>query len=328
MSDVLPQLSHPATPDIVRADMQRLRQELDARIPPKREPSPNLLIATWNIREFSGLSESWDNSAEGPKRNWRALWAITEILSRFDVVAIQEVGGNLLALRTMLKTLGNGWNFIMTDVTLGDQAGGERLAFLFDARRVSLSGLACELVVPPEWINDISSNTLRTQFSRTPYAVGFRAGNTTFVLVTLHAKYGDVPADRIDEIRGIAQWMADWAKRTTAWDQNFIVLGDFNIDRQGDPLYQAFISEGLTVAPSLINQQRSIFDKGPGPKAKFYDQIGWFTDDRRKLLNMNPKSGGNFDFLPHVFTDAGFTKKELSFRLSDHFPLWVEFDLS
>ena len=42
---------------------------------------------------------------------------------------------------------------------------------------------------------------------------------------------------------------------------------------------------------------------------------------------MNLKSGGNFDFLPHVFSGVRLTTAQLSFRLSDHFPLWVEFDL-
>ena len=36
-------------------------------------------------------------------------------------------------------------------------------------------------------------------------------------------------------------------------------------------------------------------------------------------------SAGSVDFVPHVF--AGLTKNELSWRISDHFPLWVEFHL-
>lgn len=327
MSEGLPALNEPTTPAVVRSDMQKLRTALDERIPPKREPSPNLLIATWNIREFAGLTESWTDTGKAPKRNWRALWPIAEIISRFDVIAVQEVGGNLAALRTLLKTLGPGWHFIMTDTTLGSEGGGERLAYIFDARRIQLSGLACELVVPPEWLKTIDKDTLTEQFARTPYGVGFRAGKTTFVLVTLHVKYGNVPADRLAEIKGVARWMAEWAKRTTAWDQNFIVLGDFNIDRNGDELYQAFVSQGLTVAPPLLNLPRTIFDEGVSDKNKFYDQIAWFTDKNRKLLNMNLNNGGNFDFLPYVFTDAGMTKAQLSFRLSDHLPLWVEFDL-
>jgi hypothetical protein len=39
------------------------------------------------------------------------------------------------------------------------------------------------------------------------------------------------------------------------WDQNLIALGDFNIDRQDDPLYQAFTSTGLTPAAAAGRAQ-------------------------------------------------------------------------
>lgn len=38
---------------------------------------------------------------------------------------------------------------------------------------------------------------------------------------------------------GIARWMREWANLEMAWSHNLIALGDFNIDRQGDPLWQS-----------------------------------------------------------------------------------------
>jgi hypothetical protein len=35
--------------------------------------------------------------------------------------------------------------------------------------------------------------------------------------------------------------------------------------------------------------------------------------------------GGSFDFVPHAFTDL--TPTQLSWRISDHYPLWTEFHL-
>jgi hypothetical protein len=35
---------------------------------------------------------------------------------------------------------------------------------------------------------------------------------------------------------------------------------------------------------------------------------------------------GSFDFLPHVF--PGLTARDISWRISDHYPLWAEFRLS
>ena len=55
---------------------------------------------------------------------------------------MQEVRGNLRALRYLLKLLGEDWGFILTDVTKGSQGNDERLAFLFDTGRVKPSGLA------------------------------------------------------------------------------------------------------------------------------------------------------------------------------------------
>jgi endonuclease/exonuclease/phosphatase family metal-dependent hydrolase len=330
MSDALPPFDHPSAPADVRADVLALRAELDRTIPHKYETPPNALIATWNIREFGGLTAKWTAAEDdSPKRDWRGLWAITEIISRFDVVAVQEAGGNLLALRTLMKTLGPDWNFIMTDVTRGKAAGGERLAYLFDTRRVQMSGLACELVPPPEWQQAASDHTLHDQFVRTPYAVSFRRGGKTFVLVTLHVKYGSGEAERVPELQGIADWMADWAKRTTEWEQNFIVLGDFNIDRAGDPAYEAFFSRGLRPSKFHANLPRTIFDKDDAPdKARFFDQIAWFHKDEKAMLNMADKSGGNIDFRPLVYRDSGLTLAKMSFRVSDHYPLWVEFDLT
>lgn len=327
MSNVLPPLTLASTPVAVRNEMQALRDRLDQTIPPKRDASRNLLIATWNLKAFASLTEKWTaQDKDSPKRDWRGLWAITEIVSRFDVIALQEVKGDLKALRVMLKTLGPDWQFLMTDVTRGDEGNEERLAFLFDSRRISLSGLACELVVPEEQLKKgISANALTKQFARTPYAVGFKAGTETFVLVTLHVLYGKKPEQRYPELKAIAEWMAGWAQEVTEWEQNLILLGDFNIDRQGSLLWQAFASTGLMVPNDLDAVPRSIFSKDAADLDKYYDQIAWFdTGDDRKL-NMAYLSGGGLDFVDILYQDLGFKAKQTQYRVSDHYPLWVEF---
>ncbi len=324
-----PQASITDTPPApVKADLDSLKVALDAQIPAKR-PSRNLLIATWNIRSFGSLTRKWTAAGnDSPKRDLRGLRAICDIISRFDIVAIQEVVGNLRALRDMMRFLGDDWAFLMTDITLGGAGNNERMAYVFDCRRVKPSGLACELVVPPEWLDEIDENALNKQFARTPYAVSFKAGNTTVVLVTLHVIYGEA-SERIPELQGIARWMSDWARRTNKWHQNLIALGDFNIDRKGDKLWQAFMSTGLTVPPDLHKVPRSIFaEKGKAELGKFYDQIAWFKNTRGvPKLSIPCVSSGSFDFLPHVYTDVSLSKKSISYRVSDHCPLWTEFSL-
>lgn len=316
-------------PQNVQADLHSLRRALDQAIPQKRS-NQNLLIATWNLRAFGSLTRRWTaKSDDSPKRDLRGLRAIADIISRFDVIAVQEVTGDLRALRDMLSFLGNKWSFLMTDICLGRAGNKERMAFIFDTTRIRVSGLACELVIPPEWLREIGENALKEQFARTPYAVSFRAQTTTFILVALHVDYGDGASDRIPELKAIARWMADWARRSDRWHHNLLVLGDFNIDRHGSELWQAFTSTGLTVPDDLHAVQRTIFADPEDPTTdKYYDQIAWFqSGSRTRRLSMDYRNGGHFDFLPFVYTETNLSKSSISYRISDHYPLWVEFSL-
>lgn len=314
-------------PANVQADLNSLSAALDAQVPAKT--NDNLLIATWNIRSFASLTRKWTAGAnDSPKRDLRGLRAIIEILSRFDVIAIQELKGDLRAMRDTLKFLGDDWSFLMTDVTGGAAGNNERLAFLFHGTRVQPSGLAAELVVPPERLERLGEDALWEQFARTPYAVSFRRGKATVILATLHIIFGKVAADRIPELQEIADIFRDWAARSNRWHQNLMALGDFNIDRETDELFKAFTSTGLTVPDQLLNLPRTIFDD-PGDRSddNFYDQIAWFTKGQNALTGLTLRSGGNFDFQPHVYTDTNLSRMSVSHRLSDHFPLWIEFGL-
>ncbi len=42
---------------------------------------------------------------------------------------------------------------------------------------------------------------------------------------------------------------------------------------------------------------------------------------------LNYVRGGGFDFMPHIYVDADLSKSSTSFRVSDHYPLWAEFEL-
>jgi endonuclease/exonuclease/phosphatase family metal-dependent hydrolase len=314
-------------PDEVLADLAQLRSALDEEVPAKALDR-NLLIGTWNIRAFGDLTEKWKSAEEdSPKRDLLSLLCIAEILSRFDVIAVQEAKDNLKALRHLIHALGPDWGLSLTDVTEGAPGNAERMAFLFDTRRVQLSGLACEIVVPEEQLGPIGSDALQRQFARTPYAVSFRSAQKTFILITLHVLYGEDEEERLPEIRAIAEWLAHWARDINSWDHNFIVLGDFNIDRRGDPLHEAFVSTGLDIPDDLQDAPRTIFSDPQKPELnKFYDQIAWFTGrNGLPTLSLRYLRGGYFDFTDVALASRGLTKAELSWRISDHYPLWAEF---
>ncbi|PNW27296.1 endonuclease/exonuclease/phosphatase family protein [Formosa algae] len=312
-------------PTDVQKNIELLKYDLDNKIPSKKLDE-NLLIASWNIRAFGNLTRKWvSEDDDSPKRDLHAILCIAEIIKRFDVIAIQEVKANIRALRDTLKILGNNWSLILSDVNKGDSGNGERMAYLFDTRRVQMSGLAGELVVPNEWVKTASQEALTEQFVRTPYAVSFKSNHQTFILITLHILYGKKSSDRVNELKGIAKWLADWAKDINAYHQNLIALGDFNIDKRGDILDQTFFSEGLYVPPQLQNENvtRSIFNE-----TKYYDQIAWFNGhENQPKLSMEFIKGGNYDFVGKALVNRDLSKFSLSYHISDHYPLWAEFKL-
>ncbi|WP_238146625.1 endonuclease/exonuclease/phosphatase family protein [Ornithinimicrobium murale] len=310
-------------PDHVAADLAGLRAALADQVVPKT--ADNLLIGTWNIRALSRYTDKWTSQdSDSPKRDWHALAAIAEVIRCFDVTAIQETRRDTSALFALLSLLGEDYRVIASDVTEGDQGNDERLAYLYDSSRVQPSGLVGEIVLPPQAEGEVK------QFARTPYAAGFVRSGVEFILTTVHVLWGKKPADRLPELTAFAEWMRSWADRPKDWNRNLMVLGDFNIDRHDDPLWQAFFSTGLYPPAVLHDVPRTIFDDDR--EHHFYDQISWFTptlSDGRTISRLEgiafDQVGGNVDFVPHVLTDADLTRSQMSWRISDHYPLWLEF---
>ena len=318
---VVPDIAHPPAEVLARADA------LDAALGPRpaKAPGRNIIIGTWNLRAFGAVTKDWQSGTGSPKRNFADLVYISRIIRRCDVVAVQEVRGNLGGLRHLMDLLGDDWAFILTDVNRQSGGNDERLAFLFDTTRVQVSGLACELV---GWLGEqtghrVDDRTLHTAFARTPYAVSFRSAGQTFILVTLHVNYGTSKDDRVPELRAIAEWLASWAEREYGWDHNVIALGDFNVDHRGDALFDALVSTGLRPATPLEGLPRTIFDQTAKPH--YYDQVAWFPAGaaQRPALTLECVGGGEFDFVGTLRGDLTLTS--LSWHISDHFPLWVEF---
>jgi endonuclease/exonuclease/phosphatase family metal-dependent hydrolase len=300
-------------PPELAAEIVRLRRRIAAAGVPAKVADRNLLIASWNIRSFGSVHPSFDENRGSPKRNLRGLAHIAEIVRLFDVVAVQEVRGSLQGIRLLLDWLGPDWDVIVSDVTRGRAGNSERLSFMYDRRRVQPSGLAAELVVPP-----LAGGDTTRQFARTPYAVSFRAAEEEFVLVTLHVLYGSVPEDREEELRAIAEWLADWGSDDDRYHRDLIVLGDFNIDRRGDPRFEVFTSTGLNVPHAIRNARTNIY----AHDAKHYDQIGWFME---QIQIGHTGRAGIVDFSDAVFRELTLSQK--SWRVSDHLPLWAEFSI-
>ncbi|RYF13171.1 MAG: hypothetical protein EOO77_16030 [Oxalobacteraceae bacterium] len=103
------------------------------------------------------------------------------------------------ALDRVTGLLGGWSKYVVTDVTEAASGNGERMAFVYDRRKVAFGGLAGEIVLPPEKVD-----TEVLQFARTPFVCGFKAGLAPIDLCTVHIYYGEgVPLDslKLEEIR-------------------------------------------------------------------------------------------------------------------------------
>lgn len=317
----------------------RLRAALDTEIPDKTIDK-NLLLATWNIRDF-------DKPAYG-ERSDEAIYYIAEIISRFDLVAVQEVYRDLAGLERVCRILGGYWKYIVTDATEGTFGNHERMAFLYDSRKVTFGGLCGELVLPPIKQSD-GTKAPATQIWRTPMICGFTAGWSRFMLSTVHVLWGDnvaEPENRVNEIRQIAQFLKKRALDPTAWSRNLILLGDFNIFDPDDATFAELTKAGFEV-PDQLQQLPS---NTAITKARHYDQIAFRAHpDRLEQTNR----AGVFDFFDYVYreqdqamyipqmgkaynkTSKGKVRSESAkktyyrtywrtHQMSDHLPMWCE----
>jgi len=311
---------------------------------PARSQDQNLLLATWNIREF-------DSNKFGDRTD-EAYYYIAEIVARFDLVAIQEVREDLYALKRLMELLGENWQVIFTDITSGVAGNGERMAFVFDTRKVRFAGLMGQVVLPP--VITVSETGERqskpaNQLARTPLMCGFEAGWTDFILTTVHIIYGeDRPDDerRVEEIRQLASHLARRADAQEAWSHNWILLGDFNIYNPADVTMQALTAAGFEVPPELQHLPSNVAQN------KFYDQIAFRT--RKNKFGPCTKAGV-FNFFDWVFRpDEEETYVEAmgksyffntkgversvsqrrtyynqwrTYQMSDHLPMWMELQI-
>jgi len=329
--------------------LMELRSALQKEIP-MRTLEETLLLATWNIRDF-------DKPAYG-KRLDESFYYIAEIISHFDLVAIQEVYKDLTGLNRVMATLGPAWKFIFSDETMGPRGNDERLAFVYDSRKVEFGGLSGELVLPPIEDDEGKWHPV-SQLFRSPMIVGFRSGWCRFMLAIVHILWGGGianPPQRIREIREVAQFLKERTEDETAWARNLILLGDFNTFGNDDETFQQILNAGFTVPKRLLDFRTN------AKRTRHYDQIAFRT---RPGSLEGTAQAGVFDYYKTVFsntiedrdlyapyiqktivesnrnkppskrrkefgdrTEAGKTNYYRTYwrthQMSDHLPMWVE----
>jgi endonuclease/exonuclease/phosphatase family metal-dependent hydrolase len=329
------------TPEEKKRTIQNLlflRAGLRTEIATKKADQ-NLLVASWNIKEFGHTTQ----------RLYETYFYIAEIISCFDLVAIQEVKSTLKDLNILMQLLGDDWGSLVNDITEGEAGNSERSAYLFNKRRVELAGLAGEIVL---W-EDLTRGSSIQQLKRTPYMTGFTAGWKTFAMINLHLHPNNDPEDilyRRIEVDLLLKALKEKISRGRLWNENLILVGDFNLydgADKDDPTINLINQAGFKEVENLIGKKTNT------SRTQAYDRF-FLTSNRYFSLAKNElgKENGNvFNPFVYVFKDgqeniykdamkAQYTgSKNLDIpenltsyfkqswrknQLSDHFPIWFE----
>jgi len=315
----------PGTPDVITDEWTSLVEALDTAVP-RKAPGRNLLVATWNVRMLGGLTASWTAGLQdSPKRDRRAALAIAEIVSRFDIVLLGEVVGSMEALRAVRGFLGDEWSVLLTGGADHPTGNAERRAFVFDTRRVVPSGLVDR--VTPDGCGEPSDTLLVAPMYVASFRTRSPAPPVDLACGILHLAYGETGATDIASAEALGAWLEDWSATARHHGQAFLALGDFRLERHGDPLHR-IVASRLRVPDALQAVPPSIFarDDAAPDLARFHDQVAWFGDDAHGPgAGLRHRDSGWFDFVGAVH--AELQASALSYRISDHYPLWTEFVL-
>ena len=271
---------------------------------PLRSIDENVLIASWNIAQFSD------------KKKKRALQYIADICERFDIIAIQEVKTNLRGLAKLQELLPGNYKILVSDPT----GNNERMAFLYDKRTVISTGLVCEIA-----FNGTIASPNVFQFQRSPYCASFRAGRFDFTIVSLHIAEGSGQGAvghklREQEITELVKFIKHEAGRAqdTVFDPDFFLVGDFNIQTDGDRFFQALTGGEAPrfMMPDGMNKLGTNLDQ-----TKTFDKIAWIPSNEFEFT-------GKFGAIPFgnvLYQETDQPKDAARKEVSDHLPIWAEF---
>lgn len=295
-------------------EIQRLQaHKAHRQIPAKT--AGTLLLATWNICNF-GAQERRDQD--------KRLYA--EILSWFDLIAVQEVRENFGDLVDVVRLMGGNAAVLMSDVLGND----ERLAFIYDKTKITLLENVGHLALPPKEYPNVKLKGVTKKFNgfdRAPYVATFQAGRLTVLLANVHQFFGSDKKVDVDrralETYAVARWADQRQRSKFAFTRDVIALGDFNMPKTDDtdPISKALRSKGLEL-PLHSSEMGSNLNSD-----KHYDQVAFLPEPTRADFTDRK---GVFDFDKVVFPDL-WQRSEKDFRtyvryyLSDHRPLWTEF---
>lgn len=257
----------------------------------------NLVV---RIGSFNTLHLGWKSKYLEEK-----LKKESELISNFDIVAIQEVmkkDGVKKIVKILEKTTKEKWKYEISPYAVGSKKYREFYAFIYKADKVKKIRKG-KFYPEKERKND---------FIREPYGVKFQVGDFKFTYVTIHTIYGKKKKEREIEASELLDVYNFYKETYKEKNEKSIVIigGDFNIPSTNKAFSQLY--EGKDgIRDGVGSTKTTIGTKG---LASSYDHIfypeGLIKD--RYIVN-----GGKLDFTNNNY-------KEVRKKVSDHLPVFIE----
>jgi len=260
----------------------------------------SLFLIFWNVSLIAQVKiSSWNLQNFGKTKSNQEINFIANSLKDFDIIAIQEVvagyGGAQAVARLVdeLNRKGSKWDYVISHPTNSTPYGTERYAYIWKSGKVKK--------VQRAWLEQNYVN----EIDREPYFMNFSYNGTVFTLVSFHA----IPKKKQPEteIKYFKFLPAQYP------DKNLIFLGDFNLP-QSHTVFNPLKKMGYK--PVLTDQKTSMKMNCVAGEclASEYDNI-FYNSNTTQMLN----SGVVLFY--ESFQDMGAAR-----RISDHIPIWAEFD--
>lgn len=244
-------------------------------------------ISSWNLQNF------------GKTKSESEINFIADVLNDFDVVALQEIVagyGGVQAVAKLAEALnrkGSKWDYVVSSPTQSTPYSTERYAYLWKAAMVKQVGTG--------WLDQ----HYKDEIDREPYMLEFSYKGKSFTLVNFHA----IPKKKQPETE--IKYFKFLPNKYPG--KNLVFLGDFNVP-QSHTVFNPLKKAGYL--PMLMNQRTTMKMECEGEEclASEYDNV-FFNSRKLKLLNFGV-----------VLIYKSFPNMTAVRRISDHIPVWAEFD--
>jgi len=244
-------------------------------------------ILSWNLENF------------GKSKSEAAISLIANTVRDYDVIAIQEVVASYKGAQAVdkladeLNRKGAQWDYVISDKTSSSAYKTERYAFIWKKSKLKKVGEA--------WLE----KKYHLEIDREPFFCTFQNGETIFTLATYHAiTKSKQPETEIKYFKFLPEEYPTL---------NLIFLGDFNCP-QSHSVFNPLKKMGYL--PILTSQKTSLKKKCTNGMCLASEFDNMFYKVSKIKLN---KAGITSFYKNYESLEAART-------VSDHIPIWAEFD--